>query len=335
MAKKTAKQPVTGNNERQPFKYDSFKVFTKVVALTHAVMNTWWLYPKLMGDRLWNKEWSKLYKAAQIQGLYRWDEVEFVTVSVGDVIYRINMHHGLAAGLATTPGKFVPKIRHTHYQVETMDQARELHTRLDKGKSRSKSCEVNTLVQDTSGYKSVDHTTVNKLHAGLNHLLGKGGVMGRNLTSEECALLLLKTGSSSSYFSEAQAVIGLLQMVKAKCAPNEKKLKLGLPALVAAMIATLRVSPDAALTFWEELIIGEPVLKFCDVRRELRDIISRVKVMANDGSSSTSKGDDIILMKSEDIYRMAIQYWNAWRCGLRPGDVPAGNGTGGRPTVHP
>ena len=90
-------------------------------------------------------------------------------------------------------------------------------------------------------------------------------------------------------------------------------------AVVAAMLSTFHKSPRQANEFWQPVCDGLGLTQKSDPRWRLRELLARSVAHA---SSKRGTKRERVFLSAEDIYRVSLVCWNAWRAGEPMNSTP-------------
>jgi hypothetical protein len=270
----------------------------KPVELDHEFA-TWLLsLPDFSGDRKLDQNWVMKLKLAMENGTFLPEQVIAVTcrLQTDGKTYRCNTQHCSSARLLM-PEKYRCPIRHTRYSAKTENDLRRLYASIDRGKPRTKSNVVTAYLFETEEWSGFGKHVIGWVSEGMSLWLWPSRHEQAMHSGDDRAYLLM-----TDHLRLGKLVASFIQQHQS---PKIKFLR-RVP-VVAAMFATFKKDPHAALEFWSRVADGTGFTSADDPRRVLRDGLMS-SVLRVEKTTKRSVGQ-------EEMYRWSIYSFNAYKRG--------------------
>jgi hypothetical protein len=197
-----------------------------------------------------------------------------------------------------------PPIRVIKYKVHSEEDFRKLYASIDRGAARSKGHVITSRLFGTKEFDGVTERTIKLVESGYTVYkatsTGKGGHKV-NMSADEIADDLM-AGSYTLAIKVAKIVGNIIG--------KEYRFMRRAP-VVGAMWATFNKNVGESEAFWDTVKTGVGIDDVDDPRLRLRNFLMRVAV----DSGAGSRQDMMAKVSGEDIYRICINMWNAYRKG--------------------
>jgi len=259
-----------------------------------------WLLTELddfVADRKTDKSHVAFLMSEMKTGEFKPEITTLATARYDGRQYRINGQHTSKAVLqmqAEQPGFAIPGVRLLTYEVDSDEVLRLLYSRFDRGRSRSGSNVIDSLLLGTPQFEGVKAQVLRLLAAGL--ALRKHG---------EKPSYRLYTGAAA-----AMDVIGADLKLSQKLATffdglNTQTHKHMFRApVMAAMYETYEVDEGDAEVFWVAVTTGLGLTDENEPAARLRAALQENTILSRGGRKAISR---------DQMYRVCIQAWNMFR----------------------
>lgn len=262
-------------------------------------LNDWHDFP---GERQLRNDRVSEYIGAMIRGTFMWEQVNIIYCTCLGKEYRMNGQHTMWARLEAPDSISTRPVRLLHYNADSMEDMRTLYASIDRSMPRSKGQVVWSYLGGDDQFADYRKGVVSMVAAGLAfwHWGHDGGSSSRKHDGDEIAYLM-KTES-------ARAVAQVAGFMSQKGFVITRKHFLSRQACVAAMFETFTKAHDDSVVFWTGVRDGAN-LGAEDARLKLRNALQASSVYTTDSSPKNR------VMSSEQMYRLCVFAWNAWRKG--------------------
>lgn len=300
--------------QAKPLKYEV--LFEKKVDFTHDLAYKILEMPCVENDRNVNVEWVQNFLDEMKTGTFRPEGVELATCLVEDEdrIYRVNGQHCCWAR-TELPEVFPPAmspirklaVRWVQYKVKTMDDLKPLFMTFDSGNKRNRG--MKDVVGLYSNFNNVmSKMLLKRLVAGYRQWRWESTRDRKRVDQNALHHEILNKNDKLFRVagSIAQEVSGPTFMRRA--------------AICAAILATSNKAVQPSMEFFDTISSGLGITKKTDARKTLREWLMTSSLSS--GAGMTMKGNGTgkglrptRLVGTEDVYRVCLSAWNAWRQG--------------------
>ena len=220
------------------------------------------------------------------------EHVQLMSCELDGEVYRGNGQHCCSARLHAEkcPGGTVAVYR---YRAKTEKDLRQLYASIDRGAPRIKSHVVASYVGNEF---NLDSRMSSLLSSSLVRML-KGNSGDRPLDGDELATLML-----GPYNDVCRRVAGFLPDLVPQDSRHMKR-----APVIAAVLATTLVDDEASEVFWRSVSTGLGFDRAADPRVRLREWLFETALAGNNRRMRQ--------VSQEDMYRVSLNLWNAWRSG--------------------
>lgn len=245
---------------------------------------------------------------------FRWEQVAIITCICDEKNggrpkgseYRMNGQHTAHARIYY--GEVEPlRVRYLRYQAKTLEDMRALYATIDAGRARTFKDKVNALLVGTPVFAGVCRTAVKNIASG--YIFWQNGGDGSRSITVEAVVSVFKTGQLKHLDATSKFLNAALK------SDRMGKLIFRRAQVAGAVLWTFDTAPQKAQQFWQPVLDGigdKEVLERGDPRLKLRDFLL---------TSAVKKGrTERRIVTTEEMFRICINCWNAWRAGrLLPG----------------
>ena len=241
-----------------------------------------------------------------VQRTFKYEDVNLSTCFLNGVEYRVNGQHTcwaldsalLNPGFAAWYAKACPKVRFIQYEAKSEADLRILYASTDRAQGRTKLVAIRSQLYGSEGMESISKKQIDRLSQGIvPWIRGSFGSNTRMKTDD--IVYQMKT-------THNKLVKSVAPLLAKKCSHIERS------PVVAAMFETVSASASDSVAFWNSVRDGvdlqadSPILK-------LRNKLMQVRIVCH----GIAGAENI----PEDVYRLCIACWNAWRKGKTAGAV--------------
>jgi hypothetical protein len=270
------------------------------------------------GERNKRDYWADHLASLMVRGLFRFEQVVLAMASLDGVNYRLNGQHTCWARreFADDP-TYSREVRLLTYTVQNKEDIRNLYTTFDQHGKRTRGHVVTAQLVGFNGWSDVSNQMINLTSQGYPMWKWEQPMERKTHDTREIAYLL-KTENI-----ELGVKVG--KFLTDTASGKDGKLVRRAP-VVAAMFGTWSKSGGASVDFWSAIVTGAGLSKN-DPRNRLRAELL---------SASVGSGDQTAGKKNrtqEQMLRLCINAWNAWRAGEERTGLKA-NVSGPRPKFH-
>lgn len=249
------------------------------------------------GERAVNEHHVQFLFDQQQIGRFMWEQVAICTADYNSKTYRLNGQHTCWMRVNMDDKDEDPQVRELCYKVKTEEDLRGLYCTFDRNKSRSpahslKALMVGTPIMDGLWIGNLKHIT-----GGLRLWLFGDSPDAKRMPPEDIHALITEK------YTELFRASSFLHKELVEAFPALKR-----EAVCAAIIATMNSNPDKSREFWAPIATGLGFTEKTDARYQLRNWLETH--VRKDRSSAS-----LVIVTSEDTYRVCVQAWNRWRKG--------------------
>lgn len=280
------------------------------VELTHEFAQQLLEMPEFQADRPLRQGHVDYLVGTMTRGTFHPEDVLLKTCILDGTEYRINGQHTCWARLEM-PSKWRCPVRHQRYKADSMEDMRILYASVDRIAPRTKVHVINAYLVGTDEYSGVKYQTIKVLPSAVT--LWKWERQNDRLMHDGDDVAYLMRTELAETCGRVAAFIDLhddTAWVHCRRAP-----------VVAAMLETFDKFSRVAVEFWEAVISGIGIENAGDPRLKLRTLLIKAKLNTQQGSMRQMRN----VIGREQMYRICLHAWNAWRRGSTQRTFRAGN----------
>lgn len=183
------------------------------------------------------------------------------------------------------------------YECQTVADVRILYSMIDRGAPRTRAHVTHAYMSGSPEFSEISAEAAAKLPAGLAFWLWeKTDERGRHDPSQVATLIL------GEHLKLSQEVGGILSSTTSRAA-----LILRRSPVIGSMFATCQKSISDSKEFWARVMDGVGMASVRDPRLLLHNELVKIRL------SRSNAGNKVVT--HEELYRICIHAWNAWRRG--------------------
>lgn len=283
-------------------------IHDKKINFDHAMAHKLIDMPAFVGERpLRDQHVDYLVQCAK-NGTFLQNEASVSTCECAwdGIERRLNGHHTSWMRIYMPPD-WKCTIQWIRYKAATEDEFRKLYSSIDRGAPRTRSHIISARLVGTPEFTGISTQIIGQLQRAIR-LWVYGG-----LTNDEFTYVTvdkLATLMQNKYLGLCLKVAGLLKLVKVNHSSSMSFIRRA--PVIAAMLASCEKHEKQATDFWMGVASGIDLPCATDPRYKLREFLQRFSVGAGRGLA-TGKS----IATAEEMYRCAIQAWNAHRDGAQ------------------
>lgn len=237
-----------------------------------------------------------LYNEA-IAGRFMWHHVIIGIAKCGEHTYRVNGQHTcwMRYLLPDEYDGYNCSVREIVYEVETLDQVRDLYSTFDRNAPRTTGHIARVLLMDSQATSGVAMGLINRVTAGFRLWKFETDWAIANNPAE--VITMIETQFAALFNTVAKFMYRFSNEIN----------WIRRSSVLAAMFATFEKAPQKAVEFWEPVCSGLGLNESTDPRYHLRKYL--------DATSHTTSTKGKTAVSQEEAYRVCVQAWNRWRSG--------------------
>lgn len=286
------------------------------IELDHKEASRLLEYEEFPGDRKLKQPHVDHLIRVMNRGTFRPEQVALMTCKLNGKVYRMNGQHTAWARLEM-PENWSCPVQVIEYEAESEEDMRTLYSSIDRGSPRTRSNVMDSYLVGIPEYEGVKRTTLKHLPQGFILWFWPSSQERRKHDADDVAYLL-----KTDHYDLSRKVCAFLD----KQSTREHR-HIFRASVVAALFATFHKAPQIANDFWRPVSEGTGMKDKGDPRLKLRNELMRTAVDSGSGSRSDKK-----CVTAEQMYRLCINAWNAYRDGRNLSILKAPE-TGKRPRV--
>lgn len=267
---------------------------------------------EFVGDRPLSSKHVEYLADAMVRGTFFWEHVNIILCKCKEpcqghpagTVFRMNGQHTCWARMEagnSMNGARTP-IYEERWTAETPYDVRMLYSSLDRHLVRSHGNILVAYLKGSEGFEDLSPSTIKLLGSGFR-MWKWSGRGERSKYDADAVAYLMATEDAELTLKVADFVQTHLRSHSPETAPFRKA------AVLGAMHATFRKSAQASEEFWEPVCIGVGMSRQHDPRLKLRGELQRTS------QKKSATGSGTMVRDVEEIYRLCISAWNAWRVG--------------------